>query len=154
MIFPNSKRYMLRFLAISFGLSLWGLFNPLETQAVLRVCNQTSGAVNIAVGFRDGPNWQSSGWWHARANECATVIPEDLDQRFYYVFASDDNRGITWEGPFTLCTREKVFTIFGVQDCLARGHLQTEFFEVDVQNQQNWTVQLTESGQTELEKPQ
>ena len=41
-----------------------------------------------------------------------------------------------------MCTRDETFTIFGVEDCLARGYERTGFFEVDTQNKSNWTLQL------------
>ncbi len=43
-----------------------------------------------------------------------------------------------------MCTRDETFTIFGVEDCLARGYERTGFFEVDTQNRSDWTLQLTE----------
>jgi hypothetical protein len=43
-----------------------------------------------------------------------------------------------------MCTREKVFTIKGSADCLARGYDRTGFLEVDTGEQASWTVQLTE----------
>ena len=46
-----------------------------------------------------------------------------------------------------MCTRDETFTIFGVEDCLARGYERTGFFEVDTHNKSNWTLQLTE-GET------
>ena len=53
-----------------------------------------------------------------------------------------------------MCTRDKEFTIRGIDDCLARGFNRTGFFEVDTIEQKNWTVQLTEQGQTTPPKPQ
>ena len=47
-----------------------------------------------------------------------------------------------------MCTRDKEFTIRGTGDCLARGFDRTGFFEVDTGEQQTWTVQLTETGET------
>jgi uncharacterized membrane protein len=47
-----------------------------------------------------------------------------------------------------MCTRDEAFTIFGVEDCLARGYERTGFFEVDTQNRGEWTLQLTENSQT------
>jgi hypothetical protein len=44
-----------------------------------------------------------------------------------------------------MCTRDKEFTIKGIEDCLARGYDRTGFFEVDTSEQRSWTVQLTES---------
>jgi hypothetical protein len=43
-----------------------------------------------------------------------------------------------------MCTRDDGFTIFGVEDCLARGYERTGFFEVDTQNKTDWTLQLTD----------
>ena len=43
-----------------------------------------------------------------------------------------------------MCTRDETFTIFGVEDCLARGYERTGFFEIDTQNRSDWTLQLTD----------
>jgi uncharacterized membrane protein len=37
-----------------------------------------------------------------------------------------------------------MFTIRGIEDCIARGYERTGFFEVDTGEQRSWTVQLTE----------
>lgn len=113
--------------------------------ADLRVCNQTKNPINIALGYRAERGWQSEGWWVAGPNNCATVFQGDLSARFYYLFASDDIGGGAWEGKVFMCTRDQIFTIFGVEDCLARGYERTGFFEVDTQNRSDWTLQLTEN---------
>ena len=46
-----------------------------------------------------------------------------------------------------MCTREKEFTIRGIEDCVARGYERTGFFEIDTGEQSSWTVQLTEPVQ-------
>jgi len=112
--------------------------------ADLRVCNQTRNPINIALGYRAERGWQSEGWWLAGPNDCATVYQGDLDSRFYYLFAADDVGGGAWDGSIFMCTRDETFTIFGVEDCLARGYERTGFFEVDTQNRTEWTLQLTE----------
>lgn len=117
-------------------------------RADLRVCNQTSNAINIALGHRDDRGWQSEGWWLAGPNDCAIVYQGDLNARFYYLFAADDVGGGAWDGESLMCTRDDTFTIFGVEDCLARGYERSGFFEVDTQNKSDWTVQLTESNIT------
>jgi uncharacterized membrane protein len=40
-----------------------------------------------------------------------------------------------------------MFTIQGIEDCVARGYERTGFFEIDTGEQKNWTVQLTEGSQ-------
>lgn len=119
--------------------------------ADLRVCNQTRNPVNIALGYRAERGWQSEGWWLAGPNDCAIVYQGDLNARFYYLFAVDDVGGGAWDGGVFMCTRDETFTIFGVEDCLARGYERTGFFEVDTRNQSEWTLQLTEKGITSSE---
>ena len=57
---------------------------------------------------------------------------------------ADDIGGGAWDGTNFMCTRDESFTIFGVEDCLARGYERTGFFEVDTQNRTDWTLQLTD----------
>ena len=116
--------------------------------ADLRVCNQTSKAVSIALGYRAKRGWQSEGWWVAAPGACATVFQGDLTSRFYYLFAADDLSGGTWDGKVFMCTQDETFTILGVEDCLARGYERTGFFEVDTKSQNDWTLQLTENTKT------
>ncbi len=116
--------------------------------ADLRVCNRTQNPINIAIGYRAERGWQSEGWWVAGPDECAIPYQGDLNARFYYVFASDDFGGGAWEGDVFLCTRDDAFTIFGVEDCLARGYERTGFFEVDTQEQSDWTLELTDQNVT------
>ncbi|WP_072341088.1 DUF1036 domain-containing protein [Devosia enhydra] len=115
-----------------------------STDGSFRVCNQTGNPVSIAFGYRAERGWQSEGWWVAGPGECQTVYNGRLDARYYYVYAADDIGGGSWDGQVYMCTRDETFTIFGVEDCLARGYERTGFFEVDTQNRSNWMLQLTE----------
>lgn len=110
----------------------------------LRVCNQTANPVSIALGYRADRGWQSEGWWVAQPAECKTVFSGKLDARYYYIYGADDIGGGSWDGNNYMCTRDETFTIFGVEDCLARGYERTGFFEIDTQNRSNWMLQLTD----------
>ena len=123
---------------------------PIEAESggdgSLRVCNQTRNPVSIALGYRAERGWQSEGWWVAGPTECKTVYSGDLAaRRYYYLYAADDIGGGAWEGNVYMCTRDESFTIFDVDDCLARGYERTGFFEIDTRNRSNWTLQLTEN---------
>ena len=111
-------------------------------RADLRVCNQSANQVSIALGYRAEKGWQSEGWWVAPAGNCAIVYQGDLNSRFFYLYVADDIGGGAWDGAVFMCTRDESFTIFGVEDCLARGYERTGFFEVDTQNRTDWTLQL------------
>lgn len=127
------------------------VFSPASALADLRICNETANPISIALGYRSESGWQSEGWWVARPEVCATVYQGDLQARFYYVYAVDDVGGGAWDGSVYMCTRDESFTIFGVEDCLARGYERTGFFEVDTQDRTDWMLQLTETNTVSLD---
>jgi uncharacterized membrane protein len=114
--------------------------------ADFRLCNNTGSRVGIAIGYKDAEGWTTEGWWNLSARSCETLVKGQLVARYYYVFAVDYDRGGEWSGKAYMCTRDKEFTIKGIEDCLARGYDRTGFFEVDTSEQRSWTVQLTESA--------
>ncbi|WP_449394147.1 DUF1036 domain-containing protein [Devosia riboflavina] len=114
--------------------------------ADLRICNETANILSVALGYRAERGWMSEGWWQTPPGDCRTLYQGDLQRRFYYLYAVDDIGGGAWDGQVFMCTRDETFTIFGVEDCLARGYERTGFFEIDTQNRTDWTLQLTESA--------
>lgn len=115
-------------------------------QAELRICNETANLISVSLGYRADRGWMSEGWWQAPPGDCRTLYQGDLERRFYYLYAVDDVGGGAWDGDVFMCTRDETFTIFGVEDCLARGYERTGFFEIDTQNRTDWTLQLTENA--------
>jgi uncharacterized membrane protein len=125
-----------------------GLFLSAQPAAAdFRLCNNTGSRVGIAVGYKDNDGWTTEGWWNLAARSCETLLRGTLVARFYYIYALDYERGGEWSGQAFMCTRDKEFTIRGIDDCLARGYERTGFFEVDTGEQRSWTVQLTESSE-------
>jgi uncharacterized membrane protein len=121
-------------------------FSATPAKADLRVCNETANMVSVSMGYRAERGWMSEGWWQAPPGDCRVLYQGDLQRRFYYIYAVDDISGGAWEGSVFMCTRDETFTIFGVEDCLARGYERTGFFEIDTQNRTDWTLQLTEDN--------
>jgi uncharacterized membrane protein len=120
-------------------------FAVCPARADFRVCNKTASRVGVAIGYKAPHDWTTEGWWTLDADSCATLLPGPLVGRFYYMYAVDYDEGGEWAGTSAyLCTREKEFTIEGVNDCVARGYQRTGFYEVDTGNQASWTIQLTE----------
>jgi uncharacterized membrane protein len=115
--------------------------------ADFRLCNNTGSRVGIAIGYKDNDGWTTEGWWNLSARSCETLLRGTLVARFYYIYALDYERGGEWSGQAFMCSRDKEFTIRGIDDCLARGYERTGFFEVDTGEQRSWTVQLTESNE-------
>jgi uncharacterized membrane protein len=121
--------------------------------ADFRLCNNTGSRVGIALGYKDSDGWTTEGWWNLSARSCDTLLKGSLVARFYYIYAVDYDRGGEWSGKAFMCTRDKEFTIRGIEDCLARGYDKTGFFEVDTGEQRSWTVQLTESSEQAPQRP-
>ena len=123
-------------------------FTAQGAKADLKPCNKTESRVGVALGYKDKEGWASEGWWNIGANNCETLLKGPLIARYYYIFAVDYDKGGSWGGKAMMCTRDKMFTIKGIEDCVARGYERSGFFEVDTGEQKSWTVQLTAPGET------
>ncbi len=130
-------------LLILAAIGLW----PAAAHADFRLCNNTGSRVGVSIGYKDGDGWMTEGWWNLSSRSCDTILRGALVARFYYIYAVDYDRGGEWSGNAYMCTRDKEFSIRGLEDCLARGYERTGFFEVDTGEQSSWTVQLTDSAE-------
>lgn len=124
------------------------LFDSRQAHAEFRMCNKTGATIGVAVGYQNDKKWTTEGWWNLPANKCEVLVDGPLVSRYYYVYALDYQKGGEWSGEAFMCTRERSFTITGTEDCVARGHERTGFYEVDTGNQQSWTVQLKEPDES------
>jgi uncharacterized membrane protein len=144
--FP-AARFAWRTLMLGAASIVWLCMLGRPAAADFRLCNNTGSRVGIAMGYKDNDGWTTEGWWNLGARSCETLLRGTLVARFYYIYALDYERGGEWSGQAFMCTRDKEFTIRGIDDCLARGYERTGFFEVDTSEQRSWTVQLTEANE-------
>ena len=122
------------------------LASATAAQADLRMCNTTGSRVGVAIGYRDAQGWVTEGWWNLAPRACETLLRGTQAARFYYDHPVDYDKGGEWTGKSVMCTRNKEFTIRGIEDCLARGYDRSGFFEVDTGEQKGWTIQLTDTA--------
>ena len=146
---------MFRRTALALGAILVLATTALPARADLRMCNMTENRVGVALGYKDKDGWATEGWWTVNSygpndgntpvdlKKCLTLLKGDLIARYYYVFAVDYDKGGSWGGKAMMCTRDKVFTIRGIEDCAGRGYQKTGFFEVDTAEEADWTVSLS-----------
>jgi uncharacterized membrane protein len=120
---------------------------PSPARAELKLCNSTSSRIGVAIGYKDRDGWTSEGWWNVDSQSCALLIQDKLRARFYYVYAFDYDKGGEWGGPIPMCTNDVEFTIKGIDNCGGRGFKKSGFFEVDTQEQIDWTVKLTDQSE-------
>ena len=134
---------MLRKTALAAGALVTIGFMALPAHADLKLCNKTESRVGVALGYKDKEGWATEGWWTIAPQKCMPLLKGDLIARYYYVFAVDYDKGGSWGGKSIMCTRDKVFTIRGIEDCEGRGYTKTGFFEVDTGEEKDWTVSLS-----------
>ena len=96
----------------------------------------------MARQWRPSTLRSTEGWWTVEPQKCVTFLKGPLIARYYYVYAVDYDKGGSWGGNSMMCTRDKVFTIRGIEDCEGRGYRKTGFFEVDTKEETDWTVSL------------
>ena len=133
--------------------------SSLPALADLKLCNKTGSTVGVALGYKDQQGWASEGWWNIPPRACKTLLEGPLIARYYYIFAVDYDKGGSWGGKASLCTRDKIFTIRGRTNCEARGYRKTKFFEVDTGEENDWTISLsgaktTQPGPAGAKKPE
>lgn len=128
------------------ALAASGLAAP--ARADLKLCNTTTSRIGVSIGYQDPTNrWTTEGWWNIASRTCETLYKGQLASRYFYVHAIDYDRGGEWSGKSVMCTADKSFTIRGEQDCQGRGYRSTGFFQVDVQDSKDWTIQLTDPSE-------
>ena len=111
--------------------------------ADLELCNNTSSRVGVALGYKDPQGWTSEGWWNIGPEACEVLLKDPLAARYYYIYAVDYDTGGSWGGEAMMCTRDKEFTIRGIEECEARGYRKSGFLEVDTGKEPNWSVSLS-----------
>lgn len=123
------------------------LVSALTTPAVAEfsVCNQTLDVVNVAIGQKHGEIFRTEGWWTIGSNQCATVIREELQNQFIYVFATDVFGQTVLNGTEKMCIAPGKFSIDGTESCWQRGYRETEFVEVDTKAVERWTLFLSDT---------
>ncbi|HET7849536.1 MAG TPA: DUF1036 domain-containing protein [Pseudolabrys sp.] len=137
--------------AAGLTIAIAGFADP--AYADFRLCNNTGSRVGVAIGYKDTEGWTTEGWWNIPGRSCETLLRGGLVARYYYIYAVDYDRGGEWSGHAYMCSRDKEFTIRGIDNCLARGYDRTGFFEVDTGQQRSWTVQLTDTAEQPPDRP-
>jgi uncharacterized membrane protein len=84
----NMDRIAGRLLALS-ALSA-ALCAAVPARADLRMCNNTNNRVSVALGYTDGQNWVSEGWWNLKSLDCVTLLRGALAAEYYYLYAMDE----------------------------------------------------------------
>jgi len=132
-----------RSLVITFCLMAAGAVVPQQAHAGLRVCNGSVDLVNIAVGYETEDGLRSEGWWTITANACSQILQEPLTGDRYYLHVADGFGESRLGGDITLCIREEKFVLYDGDQCWQRGLIEADFFQIETEGAQDWTVLLS-----------
>ena len=117
-------------------------------KADLKLCNNTSSRIGVAIGYKSKKGWVSEGWWNISSKTCKVLLKGNLVSRYYYVHGVDYDHGSEggndWAGKTYLCLKNKEFSITGVHDCKKRGYQRSGFYEIDTGDANDWTIRLTD----------
>ncbi len=158
---PTSvTRHIMNAMAIAVGIILpASSLQPVGAQRFtgLQFCtsdNQPRTAdIYVAVAYQvrdrvagiEVKDWVSQGWWKIPRNTslgCVTVIPEELENRYYYYYAQ--GMGRTWGGNYEFCMNP--LQIYSADEadinCEANGFAQRGFRQIDTLGDRGYTVRI------------
>ncbi len=104
-------------------------------------CNNTEIELWAAMGYAEGNDWHSSGWWSLEPNTCAKTRNDDLPAELIYTYAvgyTEEGDTIEWGGDYPLCTGDQAFEISGNADCESRGYLTVGFQQIATEGRNGW----------------
>ena len=123
--------------------ALFVLTAPQEARAGLRVCNGSVDLVNVAIGYDTEDGLRTEGWWTITSNACSQVLQEPLKAVNYYLHVSDGFGEGRLGGDVTLCIRQEKFVLFDGDQCWQRGLIEADFFKIETDGAEDWTVLLS-----------
>lgn len=123
---------------------LGGILASAPSHAGMQVCNKTGNTKNVAIGYQDGGQWISRGWYIVHPGACSVAVGGDLRNRYYYIRVQTSDGRAWLEGDYYFCTQSAAFNIRGDERCKARGYVREGFAEVDTGEAANYTANLTQ----------
>lgn len=111
-------------------------------QADFTVCNDSFDVLNVAVAYARRGDFVSEGWWNLAPQRCIPVIRGAIPARYVYLQATDVYGRLVLRGSANFCTDTGRFQIVGTGECWGRGHLTTQFSEIDTNTSTNWITIL------------
>ncbi|MEQ8293067.1 MAG: DUF1036 domain-containing protein [Roseovarius sp.] len=103
---------------------------PVPAMAGLEICNDTGVSQSVSVGYKQGEDWVSEGWWTIAPGACAEPVGGALTNRYYYYRATAAGQDFRGDG-YMFCTQGEAYTIVGDTDCAARGYEAADFAVID-----------------------
>ncbi len=121
------------------------LMTTAPARAGIFVCNDTGAKIDVAVGWQEGDNWSSKGWFTISPRECAYPVAGAMSNRVFYYYARNADDTLQWKdgaGSAHFCTSTARFYYSYAVDPPCDGF---NFRKVDMDQPDQYTLRLTES---------
>jgi len=85
-----------------------------EAKAWADVCNRGSTRISrLAIGYLEGGDWKSEGWWNMNPGECKRVYQADLKNsgKMFYIYVEGERWALGSKGALCVATNRN-FTFF------------------------------------------
>jgi uncharacterized membrane protein len=121
-------------------------------QASLKLCNQTTYILYVAVGSATKKELSTIGWLRIVPGDCATPISEPLKAPAYFIYARTSRAHSgpmgAWGGNVPICARDTNFTErtkLPVRSCRSNEFYKMPFAVLDRHGLTTWTTTFKES---------
>lgn len=141
---PSLPRFLSLRHALTCSLLLAAMTIVAPARADFSVCNKTSHAALVAIGYQRDGTWNSAGWWRVNPQGCTLILRGVLKSRYFYLRSIHLGVEGNWDGNRYFCVSAKNFTIKGRKDCVKRGFSVAGFFEVDTGKELTWVQNLSD----------
>ncbi len=115
--------------------------SELQDETGYQFCNQTGIELYAAMGYAEGSDWQSFGWWSLDPGTCTKTLKDGLPAEQIYTYAvgyTQDGETLEWGGDYPLCAADRAFEIVGNDDCESRGYTTVGFQRIDTGGVDGW----------------
>ena len=100
--------------AIAAGITAGIIAFQEKANAWVDICNRGSTRISrLAVGYSEGGDWKSEGWWSMNPGECRRVYHPDLRNsgKMFYYYVEGSGWGTRGEGALCIATNRN-FTFY------------------------------------------
>ncbi len=114
----------------------------LQDETGYQFCNRTAIELYAAMGYTEGSDWQSFGWWSLDPGTCTKTLKDGLPAEQIYTYAvgyTQDGDTLEWGGDYPLCAADRAFEIAGNDDCESRGYTTVGFQRINTEGRSGWS---------------
>lgn len=119
--------------------------NPV-TGAGYAICNDGDSDIFAALGFRQGREFVSRGWWQVAVGACVTAVAEALGHDAVYLYASKHGNPHLVSGTVPFCITNAEFEYYKQGNCTGQGYSAMGFLATNLKGLPSFTAHIGRNG--------